>query len=148
MHVHEANTLRMCIPSNYVRPVWNKVWGGYIINSLFKVSAAKELDNAISTPAKQLKDKDTDILWNDYQPTTTCSYIPRIATSLLLHRAICNIFLQLNVLRWGNNIFIHWCRLLLLLLVEFCHGVNLVALGFLPHSTVVHHSTNQCSNDE
>ena len=67
---------------------------------------------------------------------------------LLLHRAICNILLQFNVLRLANNVFIHWCWLLLLLLVSYCQRVTLLAITFLPHSTVVHHSTNQCSSDE
>ena len=35
----------------------------------------------------------------------------------LLHRAICDILLQFNVLRLANNVIIHWCWLLLLLLV-------------------------------
>ena len=63
--------------------------------------------------------------------------------NLLLYRAICNIFLQFNVARWGSNIFIHWYWLLLLLLVGYG-----VAFEFLSHSTVVCHSTNQCSKDE
>ena len=67
---------------------------------------------------------------------------------LLLHRAICDILLQLNVLRLANNVLINWCWLLLLLLVSYCQRVALLTVGFLPHATVVHHSTNQCSNDE
>ena len=64
---------------------------------------------------------------------------------LLLHRAICDIFLQFNILtlRQANNILIHWCWFLILLLVGYC----LLAITLL-HSTVVHHSTNQCSKDE
>ena len=67
---------------------------------------------------------------------------------LLLHRAICNILLQFNVLRLANNVLIHWCWLLLLLLASYCQRVALLTVGFLPHSTVVYHSTNQCSGDE
>ena len=68
---------------------------------------------------------------------------------LLLHRAICNILLQFNVLRLTNNVLIHWCWLLLLLLLaSYCQRVELLTVGFLPHSTVVYHGTNQSSNDE
>ena len=56
--------------------------------------------------------------------------------NLLLHRAICNILLQCNVLRLANNVIIHWCWLLLLLLVSYCQRVELLAITFLPHSTV------------
>ena len=47
-----------------------------------------------------------------------------------------------------NNVLIHWWWSLLLLLVGYCQRVELLTFGFLPHSTVVHHSTNQCSNNE
>ena len=67
---------------------------------------------------------------------------------LLLHRAICDILLQFNVLRLAHNVLIHWCWLLLLLLVSYCQRVELLTVGFLPHTTVVYHSTNQSSNDE
>ena len=67
---------------------------------------------------------------------------------LLLHRAICNILLQFNVLRLPNNVIIHWCWLLLLLLVSYIQRVELLAITFLPHSRVVYHSTNQCCNNE
>ena len=65
---------------------------------------------------------------------------------LLLHRAICNIFLQFNILtlRQACNVLVYWCWFLILLLVGYC----LLVITFLPHSTVVHHSTNQCSKDE
>ena len=67
---------------------------------------------------------------------------------LLLYRTICNIFLQFNVLRLANNVLISWCWLLLLLLASYCQRVALLTIGFLPHSTVVYHSTNQCSGDK
>ena len=61
---------------------------------------------------------------------------------LLLHRAICNILLQFNVLRLANNVIIHWCWLLLLLLASYCQRVELLTITFLTHSTIVYHSTN------
>ena len=70
---------------------------------------------------------------------------------LLLHRTICDIFLQFNVLRLANNVLIHWCwllLLLLLLLVSYCQRVALLAVRFLPYSAVEYHSTNQCSDGE
>ena len=67
---------------------------------------------------------------------------------LLLHRTICNILLQFNVLRLANNVLINWCWLLLLLLASYCQRIALLAGRFLPHSIVVYHSTNQCSGDE
>ena len=67
---------------------------------------------------------------------------------LLLYRTICNILLQFNVLRLANNVLISWCWLLLLLLASYCQRVALLTIGFLPHSTVVYHSTNQCSSDK
>ena len=81
-------------------------------------------------------------------PLKTVSWYMFKLKKLLQNRAICDIFLQFNVLRWNNNVLVHWCWLLLLLLVGFCHCVNFLAVGFLPHSTVVYHSTNQCSKDE
>ena len=77
-----------------------------------------------------------------------CIFLATLVLHLLLQRAICNILLQFNVLRLSNNILIHWCWLLLLLLANHCQGVALLAVRFLPHSTVVYHSTNQCSKDE
>ena len=62
---------------------------------------------------------------------------------LLLHRAICNILFQFNVLRLANNVLINWYWLLLLLLASYCQRVALLTVGFLSHSTVVYHSTNQ-----
>ena len=67
---------------------------------------------------------------------------------LLLYRTICDILLQLNVLRLADNVLINWCWLLLLLLVSYCQRVALLAIRFLPYSIVVYHSTNQCSKDE
>ena len=71
----------------------------------------------------------------------------------VLHWSICNVLPQFNVSGINssllcNNVLIHWCWLLLLLLAGYCQRVELVTFGFLPHSTVVHHSTNQCSNYE
>ena len=71
----------------------------------------------------------------------------------VLHWPICNVLPQFNVSGINssllcNNVLIHWCWLLLLLLAGYCQRVELVTFGFLPHSTVVHHSTNQCSNNE
>ena len=71
-----------------------------------------------------------------------------IQFSSLLHRTICNILLQFNVMRLAHNVIIHWCWLLLLLLVGYCQRVELLAITFLLHSTVVYHSTNQCCNNE
>ena len=82
------------------------------------------------------------------QQQLVATYHACIATNLLLHRTICNIFLQFNVLRLANNILIHWCWLLLLLLAGYCQRVAFLAVRFPPHSTVVYHSTNQCSKDE
>ena len=57
-------------------------------------------------------------------------------------------YLQFNVLRLSNNVIIHWCWLLLLLLASYCQRVELLTITFLPHSTVVYYSTNQCCNNE
>ena len=78
-------------------------------------------------------------------------YIIKIQS--VLHWPICNVLPQFNVSGINssllcNNVLIHWCWLLLLLLAGYCQRVELVTFGFLPHSTVVHHSTNQCSNNE
>ena len=105
---------------------------------------------------KQLRDKDTDILGNKKtymqiwcKHAVIYVYLASLAMLyLLLHRAICNILLQFNVLRLTNNVLINWCWLLLLLLVSYCQRIAFLAGRFLPHSTVEHHSTNQCSNDE
>ena len=66
---------------------------------------------------------------------------------------ICNVLPQFNVRGINisllcNNVLIQWCWLLLLLLAGYCQGVELLTFGFLPHSTVVYHSTNHCSSDE
>ena len=78
-----------------------------------------------------------------FEPTNSVAII--LIEKLLLHRAISNIFLQFNVLtlRQANNILIHWCWLLILLLVGYC----LLDIT-LPYSTTVYQSTNQCSKDE
>ena len=71
----------------------------------------------------------------------------------VLYWPICNILPQFNMSGINssllcNNVLIHWCWLLPLLLVGYRQRVELVTFGFLPHSTVVHHSTNQCCNNE
>ena len=83
----------------------------------------------------------------------TCPALNVIVTSKdsLLNGTICNVFLQFNILRLCNNVLIHWCWLLLLLLLllaAYCQRVELLTFWFLPHSTVVEHSTNNCSSDE
>ena len=65
-----------------------------------------------------------------------------------LHRAICNILLHFNPLRLANNILVHWCWLLLMLLVGCYQGMELLAFGFLPHNRVMHHITNHCCDNE
>ena len=71
----------------------------------------------------------------------------------ILHWPICNVLPQFNVSGINssllcNNVLIHWCWLLLLLLAGYCQRVELVTFGFFPHSAVVYHYTNQCCNNE
>ena len=85
-----------------------------------------------------------------YKKVVTNVYLANLGVlHLLLHRPICNILLYtMNVLRLAHNVLIHWCWLLLLLFVSYCQRIALLTVRFLLHGTVVHHSTNQCSNDE
>ena len=56
-------------------------------------------------------------------------YVPYVS---LLHRAICDILLQFNVLRLSNNVLIHWRWLLLLpLLMVYCQGVNVLPITYM-----------------
>ena len=71
----------------------------------------------------------------------------------VLRWSICNVLPQFNVSRINssllcNNVLIQWCWLLLLLFAGYCQRVELLTIGFLPDSTVVYHSTNQCCDNE
>ena len=70
-----------------------------------------------------------------------------------LYWPICNVLPQFSVSGINssllcNNVLIHRCWLLLLLLANYCQRIKLVTFWFLPHSTVVYHSTNQCCDNE
>ena len=57
---------------------------------------------------------------------------PYVPYESLLHRAICDILPQFNVLRLSNNVLIHWHWLLLLpLLVVYCQGVNVLPITYM-----------------